>query len=57
MSKMNGDKARFGKERKKKMLRRAHSLALQQSLASTTTNVPGTPSEPASAALNQTDAG
>ena len=57
MSKNSGDKARFGKEQKKKMLRRKRTLALRQSLASTaTTDVPGvppTPSEPSVATLNQ----
>lgn len=33
MSKKNGDKARFGKEQKKKLLRRKRNLALRQSLA------------------------
>ena len=57
MSKNSGDKARFGKERKKKMLRRANNLTLRQSLVSTaTTDVPGvppTPAEPSVATLNQ----
>lgn len=33
MSKKNGDKARFSKEQKKKLLRRQRQLALRQSLA------------------------
>lgn len=37
MSKKNGDKARFGKEHKKKLLRRQRNLALRQSLTSHTT--------------------
>ncbi|MBS1807760.1 MAG: hypothetical protein JST84_06175 [Acidobacteria bacterium] len=32
MSQRNGDKARFGKEHKKKLLRRKLNLALRQSL-------------------------
>lgn len=32
MSKKNGDKARYGKEHKKKLLRRQRNLALRQSL-------------------------
>ncbi len=35
MSQRNGDKARFGKEHKKKLLRRERNLALRQSLEST----------------------
>ena len=54
MSKNSGDKARFGKERKKKQLRRKRTLALRQSLASTTTDVPAV--QPV-AVLNQSDAG
>lgn len=44
MSERNGDKARFGKEQKKKLLRRKHNQALRQSLedkASGTTGVQG----------------
>lgn len=37
MSKKNGDKARFGKEQKKKLLRRQRNLALRQSLTSNAT--------------------
>ncbi|HEX4951447.1 MAG TPA: hypothetical protein VFZ34_32615 [Blastocatellia bacterium] len=33
MSKKNGDKARFSREQKKKLLRRKRNLALRQSLA------------------------
>jgi hypothetical protein len=33
MSKKNGDKARFSKEQKKKLLRRKRNLLLRQSLA------------------------
>jgi hypothetical protein len=34
MSQRNGDKARFGKKRKKKLLRRKRNLVLRQSLGS-----------------------
>lgn len=37
MSRKNGDKARFGKEQKKKLLRRQRNLALRQSLTSNAT--------------------
>ncbi len=57
MSKNSGDKARFGKEQKKKQLRRKRTLALRQSLASTTTDVPGLPPAQPVAILNQSDAG
>jgi hypothetical protein len=54
MSKNNGDKARFGKEQKKKLLRRKHTLALRQSLASTATTDGQVPPVEV---LNQPDAG
>ncbi len=58
MSKSSGDKARFGKERKKKMLRRKHTLALRQSLANGAPAIaPGSPSEPSVLAANQPDLG
>jgi hypothetical protein len=37
MSKRNGDKARAQKERKKKLLRRAHTLEIRKGLASKST--------------------
>ncbi len=58
MSKNSGDKARFGKEQKKKLLRRKRTLALRQALTSAaTTEVSGLPPTPSVAALNQTDLG
>ena len=53
MSKNSGDKARFGKERKKKLLRRKHTLALQQSLANAATTDGQVPPVPPVAAINQ----
>ncbi len=45
MSKKNGDKARFGKEQKKKLIRRKHTLEVRQSLAN---NIIGTTPTPTS---------
>ncbi len=44
MSRQNGDKARFGKEQQKKLLRRKQTLAVRQSLASKAADLPA--SEP-----------
>jgi hypothetical protein len=56
MSKNNGDKARFAKEQKKKLLRRKHTLALRQALASPlSTNGQSQPPPPVET-LDQSDA-
>lgn len=39
MSRQNGDKARFGKEQQKKMLRRKQTLAVRQALGSKATDL------------------
>ena len=39
MSRQNGDKARFGKEQQKKLLRRKMTLAIRQSLANKATDL------------------
>ncbi len=57
MSKNNGDKARFGKERKKKMLRRKLNQTLQQALTNTSTDAAGSPPVSAGVAPNQNSEG
>jgi hypothetical protein len=55
VSKHNGDKARFSKEQKKKLLRRARNLALRQSLtANTALHVDVARVAPISATENET---
>lgn len=50
MSKRNGDRARFEKERQKKMLRRENTLALRKTVASSAEGPVGaTPTEPKAA--------
>lgn len=59
MSKRNGDKARFGKEQKKKEIRRKHTLEVRQSLANSVSAEASkaAPSAPPVAAPIQTDLG
>lgn len=53
MSKRNGDKARFQKERQKKMLRRENTLALRKTVASSAEGPVGVmPTEPKAANNN-----
>ncbi len=57
MSKNNGDKARFGKERKKKMLRRKLTQTLQQTLTNTSTDAAGLSPASSGVAPNQNSEG